>query len=96
MKTGAQRVAAFRKRLAARQAGWAIEIPARQRITLELTEDQQELLRRATKHVVPSVTLVFSSDVLEPTGHALACLELRGSTGRASALRRKSGRRVAR
>jgi hypothetical protein len=96
MKTGAQRVAAFRKRLAARHAGWAIEIPARQRITLELTEDQQELLRRATKHVVPSVTLVFSSNVLEPTGHALACLELRGSTGRASARRRKPGRRAAR
>jgi len=96
MKTGAQRLAAFRKRLAARQASWTIDIPARRRITLELTRPQQELLRRATKHVVPSVTLVFSSDVLEPSGHALACLELRGSTKRAKARGRKPGRRAAR
>lgn len=96
MKTGGQKLAAFRKRLAARQASWAIEIPARRRIILELTEAQQELLRRATKHVVPSVTLVFSSNVLEPTGHALACLELRGSTGRVPARGRKAGRRAAR
>lgn len=96
MKTGAQRLAAFRKRLAARQASWAIEIPARRRITLELTGAQQELLRKATKQVVPSVTLVFSSNVLEPTGHALACLELRRSTGRASARGRKPRRRAAR
>jgi len=83
MKAGARRLAAFRKRLAARQASWAIEIPARRRLTLELTREQQELLRRATRHVVPSVTLVFSSNVLEPTGHALACLDLRGSAKRA-------------
>jgi hypothetical protein len=85
MKTRARKLAAFRKRLAARQASWAIEIPARRRITLDLTEEQQGLLRRATKHVVPAVTLVFSSNVLEPTGHALACLELRGSAKRAKA-----------
>jgi hypothetical protein len=96
MKTGTQRLAAFRKRLAARQASWAIEIPARRRITLELTKAQQELLRRATRHVVPSLTLVLSSDVLEPTGHALACLELRGSTKRAQAQRRTPGRRAER
>jgi hypothetical protein len=68
---------------------WAIEIPARRRITLELTEAQQEMLRRATKHVVPSVTLVLSSNTLEPNGHALACLEL-GSARRARAKRRRA------
>jgi hypothetical protein len=102
MKAGQrQKIAAFRKRLAVRQASWAIEIPARSRITLELTEEQRQILLRATKHVVPSVTLVFSSDVLEPTGHALACLELRRSTTRRSTTRAKPrsrtpGRRPAR
>jgi hypothetical protein len=96
MKAGARRLADFRKRLAARRASWAIEIPARRRITLELTGEQQELLRSATRRVVPSVTLVFSSDRLEPTGHALACLELRGSTKRAKPRSRKPGRRAAR
>ncbi|HWC01242.1 MAG TPA: hypothetical protein VHF87_00600 [Methylomirabilota bacterium] len=88
-KTGERRLAAFRRRLAARRASWAIEIPARRRITLELTEAQQEMLRRATKHVVPSVTLVLSSNTLEPNGHALACLEL-GSARRARAKRRRA------
>jgi hypothetical protein len=95
-KTAARRVAAFRRRLAARQASWAIEIPARRRLTLELTEAQQALLRRATSRVVPSVTLVFSSATLEPTGHALACLDLRGSARRARSRARKVRRRAAR
>jgi hypothetical protein len=47
------------------------------------------MLRRATKHVVPSVTLVLSSNTLEPNGHALACLEL-GSARRARAKRRRA------
>lgn len=94
MKARARKVKAFRRRLAARQASWAIEIPARRRITLELTREQQELLRSATRQAVPAVTLVFASEVLEPSGHALACLELRGSTKRAR--RRSPGRRAAR
>jgi hypothetical protein len=89
-------VAAFRRRLAARQASWAIDIPARRSITLELTQPQQEQLRRATRRVVPSVTLVFSSNVLEPTGHALARLELRRAAKRAKPRRRKPGSRAAR
>ncbi len=95
MKARAGKVAAFRKRLAARQASWAIEIPARRRITLELTQQQQDVLKRATKHVVPAVTLVFSSNVLEPTGHALACLQL-GSAERARPRSRRMGRPAAR
>jgi hypothetical protein len=89
-------VAAFRKRLAARQASWAIDIPVRRRVTLDLTSAQQALLRRATRRVVPSVTLVFSSRTLEPTGHALACLELRDAARRAAPGRRRSGRAGAR
>ena len=96
MATQARRVAAFRRRLAARQASWAIDIPARRRITLELTELQQEQLLRATKRVVPSVTLVFSSNVLEPNGHALARLELRRRATRVKLRRRKPGSRAAR
>ena len=94
MKARTRKIAAFRRRLAARQASWAIEIPARRRLTIELTREQQALLMRATKQLVPSVTLVFSSNALEPTGHALACLELRGSMRGAKA--RKPGRRSAR
>jgi hypothetical protein len=96
MATQARRVAAFRRRLAARQASWSIEIPARRRITLELTQPQQEQLRRATKRVVPSVTLVFSSNALDPNGHALACLELRRAAKPAQSRRRKPGSRAAR
>lgn len=100
MKTDARKVAAFRKRLANRQAawtidtnprlGWEIDIPARRRITLELTPDQQALLRRETKHLVPSVTLVMYSDELGPKGHALACLNVKRSEARATA---RPGRR---
>jgi len=90
MKTETQKVAAFRKRLEIRQTSWAIDIPARKNITLELTQEQQELLRRATKHVIPSVTLVFQSNELEPNGHALARLEIAGSPKKPRS-RRKSG-----
>jgi len=95
MKTEAGKLEAFRRRLAARQASWAIELPAKRRITLELTREQQEVLKRATKQVVPSVTLILSSDVLEPTGHALACLQLRGAARRARPRLRKASRRAA-
>jgi hypothetical protein len=79
MPTEAQRVAGFRKRLSLRAASWAIDIPATRRISLELTHEQQEVLRRATKHVFPSVELIFYSDAIAPTGHALACLKFRKS-----------------
>jgi hypothetical protein len=75
MNSEERKVAAFRKRLAARQTSWAIDISARQkRVTLELTSEQQELLKRATRQRVPAVTLVFS-DAAKPAGDALAILE---------------------
>jgi hypothetical protein len=105
MKTQARKVAAFRGRLANRQANWAIDTPARaewtidipatKRITLQLTEEQQALLRRETKHHVPSVTLVLYSDRLEPDGQALAYLEI-GRSLRQARPRRKAGKRAAR
>jgi hypothetical protein len=79
MATQTQRVAGFRKRLSQRAASWAIDIPATKRINLELTAEQQEVLRRATKHVFPSMDLIFYSDAIAPTGHALACLKFRKS-----------------
>ena len=79
MATQAQRVAGFRKRLSQRAASWEIDIPATKRINLELTAEQQEVLRRATKHVFPSMDLIFYSDAIAPTGHALACLKFRKS-----------------
>ena len=90
MKTQAQRVADFRRRLAQRRASWAIDIPARKRVTLELTEEQQRLLQRATRHVFPSVDLIFTSDHIEPSGHALCCLKFR--EGGKSRGRKPSGR----
>jgi hypothetical protein len=92
MKTEARRVAGFRRRLAQRAASWAIEIPATKRINLELTQEQQRLLRRATRHVFPSVDFIFYSDAIAPSGHALACLKFvqTGKTGKSRA--RKPGR----
>ena len=96
MKTDARKLASFRRRLATRHALWGIEMAVKKRITLDLTPMQQAMLRRATNHVVPSVTLVFTSDRLEPSGHALACLELRRSAKRAASRARTRGRRTAR
>ena len=79
MKTEAQKVAEFRKRLDVGTASWAIDIPAIKRITLELTAEQQQLLKRATKQVVPSLTLFLQSNELPPNGHALACLQVQES-----------------
>jgi hypothetical protein len=93
MATQAQKVAGFRKRLSQRAASWAIDIPATRRINLELTEEQQEVLRRATRHVFPSVDLIFYSDEVAPTGHALACLKFRKS---GNSRTRKPGSRSAR
>lgn len=76
MKTETRKVAVFRNRLANRQSSWAIDIPAKRRITLELTDQQQEILQRVTKHVIPSVTLIFYSDDMEPSGRALAYLKM--------------------
>lgn len=89
MKTEAQKVAEFRKRLDVGIASWAIDIPAIKRITLELTAQQQEILKRATKQVVPSLTLVLQSTQLPPNGHALACLQVQDSPKPRS--RRKKG-----
>jgi hypothetical protein len=82
MATQAQRVAGFRKRLSKRAASWAIDIPATRRINLELTEEQQRVLRRATGQVFPSVDLIFYSKDIAPSGHALACLKFRKSGAR--------------
>ena len=79
MKTDAKKVAEFRKRMDVGVASWAIDIPAIRRITLELTEEQQQILKRATRQVVPSLTLVLQSAQLPPNGHALACLQVTGS-----------------
>ena len=76
MKTEAKKVAEFRKRLDVNTAIWAIDIPAIRRITLELTPEQQQVLKRATRQVVPSLTLVLQSNELPPNGHALACLQI--------------------
>jgi hypothetical protein len=80
MKTASLKVDTFRKRLALQRAIWAIELPAIKRITLELTKEQQLLLRRATNQVIPSLTLVLQSTKLPKNGHALACLQVGGST----------------
>jgi hypothetical protein len=78
MASKQSKVAAFRKRLAARQANWMIDIDIsarKKRVTLELTSEQQELLKKATKQRIPAVTLVFSSDVAKPAVCPLAILE---------------------
>jgi len=76
MKTEVKKVAEFRRRLDVNIAIWAIDIPAIRRITLELTPEQQQVLKRATRQVVPSLTLVLQSNELPPNGHALACLQI--------------------
>jgi len=96
MKTKTRKLTSFRRRLADPQALWGIELAVTRRLTLDLTREQQALVRRATKHVVPSVTLVFTSNRLEPNGHALACLELRDSAKRAASQSRRRGRRAGR
>lgn len=96
MKTEAQRVAGFRRRLALRAASWAIDIPATKRISLDLTHEQQELLRRATRHVFSSVDLIFYSDAIAPTGHALARLKFRDTGKTAKPRARKPRSRSAR
>ena len=79
MKTEAQKLADFRKRLADGKASWLIDIAAKRRVKLDLTREQQELLRKATRHVFPSVTVIFHSDVIEQPKHAaLCCLEYPG------------------
>jgi hypothetical protein len=92
-----KRVAGFRKRLSRREAIWAIDILATKRVSLELTEEQQEVLRRATRHVFPSLDLIFYSGEVAPSGHALACLKFRkpGASRRGKA-RSKSAKTSAR
>lgn len=97
MASQAKRVAGFRKRLSGRSATWAIDILATNRINLELTEEQQEVLRRATRHAISSVDLIFYSDEIAPTGHALACLKFRKpGSSRRGARRSKRARASAR
>jgi hypothetical protein len=97
MATQAKRVAGFRKRLSRREATWAIDILATKRVNLELTEEQQEVLRRATRHVFPSLDLIFYSDEIAPSGHALACLKFRKSgSSRKGKARSKRARASAR
>lgn len=61
MKTEAQKVAEYRKRLADRKANWLIDITGHKRVMLDLTRRQRELLRDATHQDVSSVTLIFRS-----------------------------------
>ena len=97
MAAQAKRVAGFRKRLSRREATWAIDILATKRINLELTKEQQEVLRRATRHVFPSVDLIFYSDEIAPSGHALACLKFgKSGSSRKGKARSKSARAAAR
>jgi hypothetical protein len=75
MATEAQKLAAFRKRLAIQRAAWLIDIDiSRKRsVTLELTAEQQALLRRATRRVFPSATLIFESNVITSPVHTALC-----------------------
>lgn len=62
MKTEAEKVADFRNRIATRTASWAIEIAPRVKVTLDLTQEQQVLLKRATRRIFPCITVVFHSN----------------------------------
>ena len=75
MATEAQKLAAYRKRLAIRKAAWLIDIDiSRKRaVTLELTAEQQALLRRATRRVFQSATLIFESNVITSPVHTALC-----------------------
>ena len=80
MKTQAEKVADFRNRITSRTASWAIEIAPKVKVTLDLTRKQQALLKRATRRVFPSITVVFHSNSIEPPAHAtLCCLEVAAS-----------------
>jgi hypothetical protein len=61
MKTEAQKVADYRKRLADRKANWLIDITGKKTVSLVLTSPQQELLRKATHQDFSSVTLIFQA-----------------------------------
>ena len=96
MATAARKVAAFRKRLADRTANWAIDISARRRIRLDLTQEQQRALRRATRRAIPSLTLIFYTGRIDPSGQVLCSLDIRAATRAAKARARKPARRTAR
>jgi len=63
MKTEAEKVAAYRKRLADRKANWLIDIMGNKTVTLDLTRRQRDVLQQATHQDVSSVTLIFQSGV---------------------------------
>ena len=75
--SNARKVAAFRRRLGSVKINWVIDIPARRRITMELTPEQQQLLRRATKQRIRSLTLAVYPDVLHPKDYSLAIVKIR-------------------
>jgi len=75
MRIQGRRVAAFRSRLAARQASWLIDISPRRTIHLDLTREQQALLGRATRRRVQSLAVVFQSDARSWVRTALCTLE---------------------
>jgi len=91
MRIQGRRVAAFRSRLAARQASWLIDISPRRTIHLDLTREQQALLSRATRRRVQSLAVVLQSDARSPVRTALCTLETRRATG-ARKPRRRAGR----
>ena len=73
MKSDDRKVAEFRQRLAVGQASWLIDIASNRRVTIDLTREQQALLMRATRRVIPSLTVVFQSPVVRPPEHAALC-----------------------
>ena len=42
-------------------------------------QEQQAILIHSTNHLIPALTLIFHSDEVEPSGHALTCLQISGS-----------------
>ena len=90
MRIQGRRVAAFRSRLAARQASWLIDISPRRTIHLDLTREQQALLSRATRRRVQSLAVVFQSDARSRVRTALCTLETRRAG--AGKPRRRAGR----
>lgn len=54
-------VTEFRRRIAAGEAQWLIDLQGARSVRLVLTKEQQDLLRRATKQTFTTATLVLQS-----------------------------------
>jgi hypothetical protein len=54
-------VTEFRRRIAAGEAQWLIDIQGARSVRLVLTKKQQDVLRRATKQTFTAATLVLQS-----------------------------------